>query len=166
MNGSPRGVAVLTTSFMKREYVFFDRATLHNDAVSLFDIVMDIERYPDFLPACSTIFIKERDDAHMVADVSGMVGPISIAYTSYISFLKPHDTQLGWITVRATNKQFKYIRCDWHFIPQTTRETVVEFDLQFSCYSALLQNIMNLTCKKISPRVMEAFRERALNLGS
>ena len=51
------------------QYNLSEEEVLNFPAIDLFNIVLDVEKYPDFLPWCKAVYIKEREETIIVADL-------------------------------------------------------------------------------------------------
>ena len=69
-------------------------ALLPYSAAQVFDLVGDIERYPDFLPWCSAAQIVSKDDREVVAELTIMKGRISETFTTRNVLTYPDSIEL------------------------------------------------------------------------
>ena len=81
----------------------------------LFDLVADIERYPEFLPWCVGARIRERRGNEIVADLLIGYKMVRERFTSRVVLSRPDR-----IDVSYSEGPFKYLNNHWLFEPQTT----------------------------------------------
>ena len=96
----------------------------------LIDFVLDIEKYPEFIPFCldSKVYEKkeEEDFILIIADLTIGKGPLKDTYKSDVRFNKREDT----IFVTNIDGPLKYLENRWKFIEQGNL-TEVSFDIDF-----------------------------------
>ncbi|MFV9838562.1 MAG: type II toxin-antitoxin system RatA family toxin [Aaplasma endosymbiont of Hyalomma asiaticum] len=133
-------------------------------AVELFSIVLDVEKYPEFLPWCKDVVIigknKEYMDVELIAGFMSMKGK----YTSRVQFSKPTKENAGWIEAKSNDGIFKSLYCKWNFVPRGERETLVEFSVDFSFKSSVLQFAFDMVSGAAQLHIARAFRNRAYEL--
>ena len=101
----------------------------------MFDLVADIERYPEFLPWCVAARITHRENEVLTADM--MVGFTAIRekFTSKVTLVRPERIDVEYI-----KGPFKYLKNSWIFIAKD-HGCVIEFDIAFEVRSRLLRRI-------------------------
>ncbi|HZL59386.1 MAG TPA: type II toxin-antitoxin system RatA family toxin [Stellaceae bacterium] len=124
----------------------------------LFDLVADIERYPEFLPWCVGSRIRERHDNQIVADL--MIGwrVVRERFTSRVTLYRPDR-----IDVSYADGPFKYLDNHWKFIPQHGG-TLIDFNVDFQFRSRLLQTVIETVFTEAVKRMVGAFEARAREL--
>lgn len=125
----------------------------------LFDLVMDVESYVDFLPFCTDAKITSRSENQMEADLILTFGSFSDSYSSLI-IPKFSDDQ-AMIEVKGIRGAFKYLSNQWKFIPINESNTRVEFVLDFEVKSLLLSKIIDVSLSRVYDKILEAFENRA-----
>ena len=129
-----------------------------------FQIVIDVEKYPDFVPWCKAVYIKEQVDNKMIVDLMASFYGVKGSYTSEVTSLLPNEMNEGWIKAVSSNGIFKYLYNIWEFIPLNENVTLVkfyiEFEFKYESFSALLNSVYKYTQSKI----ISAFKERAERL--
>lgn len=133
-------------------------------AGELFSIVLDVEKYPEFLPWCKNVVIVGRNEDSM--DVKLVAGFMSMKgeYTSCVRFSRPTKGSGGWIEARSKDGVFKSLYCRWNFIPKGESRTFVEFSVDFSFKSGLLQLAFDVVSNMAQLHIARAFRDRAYKL--
>ena len=134
---------------------------LNFTAIDLFNIVLDVEKYPDFLPWCKAVYIRERKKNLIIADLLASFKGLSGQYTSSIVFKEPTIDQEGWIKVEAIDGLFKFLHNQWTFIPIEKNQTLVEFCISCAFKLPMIQSAFNLVCDSAYKKIIVAFRNRA-----
>src|SRR6056300_406615 len=96
----------------------------------LIEFVLDIEKYPQFIPFCLASKVYERknegDKILIIADLTIGKGPFSDTYKSDVRFNKKNDT----INVTNIDGPLKHLQNNWKFV-ETDNTTEVYFDVDF-----------------------------------
>ena len=129
----------------------------------LIDLVLDIEKYPAFVPFCigSTIYeIKEKDDLLLiVADLTIGKGPLKDTYKSDVKFNKKEDS----IYVTNLDGPLKYLENKWLF-KQGNKSTEVSFEVDFELKNYFLNIVMTKSFQFGLDKIADAFQKRAEEL--
>jgi coenzyme Q-binding protein COQ10 len=121
----------------------------------LFDLVLDIESYPEFLEECSSAKIISQDNEKIIADLAISFKGFEEKYRSEVTI--GHDI----IEARATSGPFQYLYNKWKFNKISETETEIEFFIDFEFNNSLLSGIMNLIFQDRSSKMLLAFEKRA-----
>jgi coenzyme Q-binding protein COQ10 len=122
----------------------------------LFDLVADVEKYPQFLPWCVAARVRSRTDKQVLADLTIGYGPFRESFTSRVT-LSPPDR----IDVHYQKGPFKYLNNHWLFLPHPNG-TEVDFFVDFEFNSRLLQAAIGLVFNEAVHRMVGAFHKRAV----
>ena len=126
----------------------------------LFDLVADIERYPEFLPWCIGARITRREPKLIHADLIIGFRMIRERFTSRVSL----DRANGRIEVAYLDGPFKYLRNRWLFEPAENDMTRLDFFVDFEFRSALLRRLIGVLFNEAVRRMVAAFEARARQL--
>jgi coenzyme Q-binding protein COQ10 len=121
----------------------------------LYDIVADVEKYPQFLPWCVGSRIRTRSEQELVADLTIGFGPFRESFTSRVTLDRPKR-----IRVRYENGPFRYLNNQWDFLPHD-KGTEVDFFVDFEFRSRILRAAIGLVFNEAVRRMVGAFRKRA-----
>jgi len=103
----------------------------------LIEFVLDIEKYPQFIPFCLASKVYERknegDKILIIADLTIGKGPFSDTYKSDVRFNKKSDT----INVTNIDGPLKHLQNNWKFV-ETDNTTEVYFDVDFEIKNKFL----------------------------
>jgi ribosome-associated toxin RatA of RatAB toxin-antitoxin module len=128
-------------------------------AREMFDVVEQVERYPEFLPWCGGgHFIEKHGDR--------TVARIDIAYHGLrYSFSTENENRPGaMITMTLRDGPFKHLDGCWRFTPLAERACKVEFDLTYAFSSSVLEKIAGPVFNPIANGMIDAFVRRAEKL--
>jgi len=128
---------------------------------ALFDLVADIERYPEFLPWCRAARIIERKESEFMGELVINFLHLTESYTSRVT-LDPAPTPeaTAAIDVVMVKGPFEYLTNHWRFIP-TEGGTQIDFALDFKFRSRILEKLIGGLFTKATIRMVTAFKERA-----
>ena len=137
-----------------------EKRVLPHSADQLFDLVADIERYPEFLPWCIGSRIRSRRENLVIADlVIGFKG-IRERFTSEVTLNPPAMR----IDVKYREGPFKYLNNHWIFNAQPDGSCEIDFFVDFEFRSRLLQKVMGMLFNEAVRRMVAAFETRAEQL--
>ena len=125
----------------------------------LFDLVADIERYPEFLPWCVGARIRERSGNEIVGDLLIGYKMVRERFTSRVVLSRPDRIDVGY-----SEGPFKYLDNHWIFLPQPDGETLIDFYVDFEFRSKMLQKIMEMFFTEAVKRMVASFEKRAHQL--
>jgi coenzyme Q-binding protein COQ10 len=128
-------------------------------ADQLFDLVAEVDRYPEFLPWCLGARIRERHDNVIVADLLIGFKMVRERFTSRVVLDRPHR-----IDVSYTEGPFRYLNNHWTFVPQENGCTLIDFYVDFEFRSRVLQKIIEVLFNEAVKRMVTAFENRARQL--
>ena len=129
-------------------------------AKQLYEIVIDVESYPNFLPWClSSKIVKKINDYNFDAELK--VGYKSIDET-YISRIKAEYEKK--INSKAISGPFKSLDSTWYFKKVAKNKCKVDFLIEYQFKSFFLDKVMGGVFKKATMRMLDAFEERAKSL--
>jgi len=129
----------------------------------MYAVVADVERYPEFLPWCEKLLVKERKTHDGVEFVTA---EMFIAYPPlrerYISCVRLDPLRHA---IEATHLEGPFQRLDtrWRFVP-LTRGSEVHFLIDFAFKSMVLSAVAGVAFGFVASRMAEAFVHRAEKL--
>jgi coenzyme Q-binding protein COQ10 len=131
----------------------------------LIDLVLDIEKYPFFVPFCLDSKIYERKEKGdlllIVADLTIGKGPLKDTYKSDIKFNKKEDL----IYVTNLDGPLKHLENKWYF-KEENNFTEVSFDVDFELKNNFLNIIITKSFQFGLDKIIDAFQKRADELFS
>lgn len=126
----------------------------------LFDLVADVERYPEFLPWCVGARIRKREGDVFFADLVIGFKMIRERYTSKVSL----DRAAMRIDVVYTEGPFQYLNNHWAFLPNPDGTTTIDFFVDFEFKSKILQKVIGTLFNEAVKLMVGAFEKRANQL--
>ena len=133
------------------------------DKQTLIDFVLDIEKYPEFIPFCIDSKVYETNDEgdvkKIIADLTIGKRPFIDTYKSDIRYDKKNDS----IHVTNIDGPLKHLENNWKFI-QKDNLTEVQFDVDFEIKNKFLNLIMEKSFQFGLNKIADAFQQRAENL--
>ena len=136
---------------------------IENKKKKLIDFVLDIEKYPEFIPFCldSKIYEKKEkgDFVLIVADLTIGKGPLKDTYKSDVRFNKKEDT----IFVTNIDGPLKYLENKWKFVEKGNL-TEVSFNIDFEINNKFLNIVMTKSFQFGLDKIADAFQKRAESL--
>ncbi|MFK8040067.1 MAG: type II toxin-antitoxin system RatA family toxin [Rickettsiaceae bacterium] len=130
-------------------------------AKDLFDLVLDIESYPEFLPWCNGARIISKNDDQITAELQ-----IKYKYLSfdYISNVKYHELDGNYeIHVQSKSYLFKYLKNSWQ-IKQMNEFSSINFDIDFDVKSKMLSKLIKIFFSYVADTMINSFEKRAKQL--
>ena len=136
---------------------------IDNRKDKLIEFVLDIDKYPEFVPFCqgSKVYEKkqEGDLTLIVADLTIGKGPFVDTYKSNVKFNKKDDT----IFVTNIDGPLNYLENNWKFQEQGDL-TEVTFDVNFEIKNKFLNILMTKSFQFGLEKIADAFQKRAESL--
>lgn len=125
----------------------------------LFNLVLDVESYPEFLPWCQAARIISRNEQQMIAELVVQFKGFSEKYQSRIVPRKSSNNDYI-IEVEAISGPFKYLKNYWQFSDEASK-TKVEFTIELEFNSIFLAKLMSLFFTNKAEKMIKAFEDRA-----
>jgi coenzyme Q-binding protein COQ10 len=127
----------------------------------MFDLVADVESYPQFLPMCEALTVKsskERDGKTLlVADMTVGYKLIRETFTSQVLL----DRDALAIDTKYLDGPFKYLKNRWYFEPVGEGSCKVHFHIDYEFKSRMLGMVMGSMFDLAFRKFSQAFEERA-----
>ena len=131
----------------------------------LIDLVLDIEKYPQFVPFCIDSKIYERKEKGelllIIADLTIGKGPFKDTYKSDVKLNKKEDS----IYVTNLDGPLKHLENKWNF-KEENNFTEVSFDVDFELKNDFLNIVMTKSFQFGLDKIADAFQKRAEELFS
>ena len=136
-----------------------EKKILNYKPEQLFDLVSDINKYPEFLPWCLASRIRKKTDTTLVADLIIGFQVFKEQFTSHVQMDKNHLI----IRVEYAEGPFKYLTNNWKFIEHPDG-CMIDFYVDFEFKSRLLQTVIESLFTEAVKRMVSAFESRANQL--
>ena len=129
----------------------------------LIDLVLDIEKYPQFVPFCLNSKVYEKNEKGdlllIIADLTIGKGPFKDTYKSDVKFNKKEDS----IYVTNLDGPLKHLENKWLF-KEENNFTEVTFDVDFELKNDFLNILMTKSFQFGLDKIADAFQKRAEEL--
>ena len=129
----------------------------------LIDLVLDIEKYPQFVPFCLDARVHERNQKDnsilIIADLTIGKGPLKDTYKSDVKFNKKNNS----IKVINIGGPLKHLENNWKF-EDNPNGTEIFFDIDFEIENKFLSIVMNKSFQFGLNKIADAFQKRAEEL--
>ena len=136
---------------------------IEREKQKLIDFVLDIEKYPDFIPFCIDSKIYEKEDKGeeiaIIADLTIGKKPFTDTYKSDVMYDKKNDH----IHVTNIDGPLNYLENNWRFV-EKHNFTEVHFDVDFEIKNKFLNIIMSKSFQYGLDKIADAFQKRAESL--
>ena len=101
-------------------------ALVMHSAEQMYQLVNDVDRYPEFLPGCVASQVFEESNGHMLAELTLRKGPVSQVFSTS-NTLTPNEK----IAMELSNGPFEYLKGSWTFKPLSEEACKIAFELDF-----------------------------------
>jgi coenzyme Q-binding protein COQ10 len=132
-----------------------ERRQLPQTADQLFELVTDVEDYPNFLPWCIALRVSSREDNIIRADMVVGFKMLREKFTSKVT-LSPKTR----IDVEYLDGPFRYLQNRWLF-SEKDGGCEIDFFIDFEFRSRLLRKVMEPLFHEAVRRMVRAFEKRA-----
>ena len=128
------------------------------NAKELFDIVLDIEKYPDYIPWCKKINILKRNKNSIKANM--IVNYKLIPTQQFISIVH-YDEKNLLIETKYIEGPLKNLDTIWQFVKIEKNKTIVNFNIKFEFKNFFHPKISEVFYSLVENKMMESFEKRA-----
>jgi coenzyme Q-binding protein COQ10 len=134
---------------------------VRHTASDMFDLVADVERYPEFVPLCQSLKIRQRSSEGgkemIVADMTVAYKLIRQTFTSRVTL----DRAKLEILVEYLEGPFQSLNNHWTFRPADEHTCDVDFFISYEFRSRTLGLLMGAMFDAAFRRFARAFQRRA-----
>ena len=137
------------------------RAVRHS-AADMYELVADVERYPEFVPLCRELKVRRRvvqaeGVEVLTADMTVAYKVIHETFTSKVTLDRPRLR----ILVEYLSGPFRQLENQWIFRPISERTSEIEFFISYEFRSRILDALMGAVFDAAFRKFAEAFERRA-----
>ena len=136
------------------------KRTINSKKDKLIQFVLDIEKYPEFIPFCLDSKVYDRKEENnqvlIIADLTIGKDPFSDTYKSDVRYNKKDDT----INVTNLDGPLKHLQNNWKFV-ENNNMTDVYFDVDFEIKNKFLNLLMEKSFEFGLNKIADAFQKRA-----
>jgi coenzyme Q-binding protein COQ10 len=141
---------------------FSNRRRVNHTAEEVFDLVADVERYPEFVPMCHSLKVRQRTPGPngtetIVADMTVSFKLIRETFTSRVTLDRPNLK----INVEYLRGPFASMDNRWAFEPKGDNACDVVFFIAYEFRNRMLALLMGAMFDAAFQRFVSAFEKRA-----
>ncbi|MCF7354231.1 SRPBCC family protein [Vibrio sp. CK2-1] len=125
-------------------------------AQQMYDLVNDVEKYPEFLPGCSGSKLIEYTDTALVASVDVSKAGIKKTFTTS-NTMEPGRR----INLELVDGPFKSLTGFWVFTPLDDFACKIEFSLSFEFTNKLIEMAFGKVFNELTNNMVNSFTQRA-----
>ena len=126
----------------------------------MFELVADVEAYPQFLPWCIGARVRDHGQNVFLADLIIGFKMLREKYTSRVHLDRPALT----IRIEYLDGPFRHLENSWTFFAAPDGGATIEFHIDFEFRSRLLQNLIGKMFGEAVMVMVRAFEKRARDL--
>ena len=127
-------------------------------------MVLDIEKYPEFVPWCLEGEILQKKEESSVIEITAnlTIGKsfFNETYKSFVIYKKKLDS----ILVTNINGPLKHLENNWHFKKVDKNTSIIDFSIDFELKNRVLNVIMLKSFDIGLKKIADAFEKRAIQL--
>jgi coenzyme Q-binding protein COQ10 len=141
---------------------FSSKRRVEYSSEQMFDLVADVERYPEFVPLCQSLKVRQRTPAPdgkevVVADMTVSFKLVRETFTSKVTL----DRRNLKILVEYLRGPFSHMENRWSFEPKADQACDVGFFISYDFKSRMLAMLMGTMFDAAFQRFASAFEKRA-----
>ncbi len=141
---------------------FSTKRRVRHTAAEMFDLVADVDKYPQFVPLCRSLAVKSRTTKGdgvtvLVADMTVAYKIVRETFTSRVTLDRPNLK----IVVEYLSGPFSRMQNRWTFVPTGADACEVEFFIDYEFKSRTLAMLMGAMFDAAFRRFAAAFEARA-----
>jgi len=141
---------------------FSNKRRVQHRAEQMFDLVADVERYPQFVPLCSSLKVRRRIEEPegvqiLIADMTVAYKVVHESFVSRVTLDRPNLQ----ILVEYLEGPFSHLENRWTFHPKGERTCEIEFFISYEFKSRMLGMLMGSVFDLAFRRFAAAFEQRA-----
>ena len=133
-----------------------EKRILPHTREQLFDLVSDIEKYPEFLPWCIATRVRQQTEDTSISDMVIGFKMFREKFTTKVVLRRP-----GRIDVSYFEGPFKYLNNHWIFEPHGNGACLIDLYVDFEFRSKILQATIGAVFNEAVRRMISAFEKRA-----
>lgn len=122
----------------------------------MFDLVADVEKYPEFMPWCGGATVHHKDEQGMQASVTISFAGIKQTFTTR----NEHDFP-GLITIHLIDGPFSALKGRWEFQELAADACKVLYTMEYAFSNRALEMVVGPVFNRIATSFIDSFTQRA-----
>ncbi|MDA0805591.1 MAG: type II toxin-antitoxin system RatA family toxin [Proteobacteria bacterium] len=131
-------------------------ALIGYSAQQMFDLVNDIEQYPQFMQGCRSARVISKTDTELVGELSLAKAGVTQTFVTRNSLIAPSR-----IEMRLEEGNFSKFSADWQFQALTEAACKVSFDMEFEFKYGLVDLAVGKLVSSSANNLVDALVDRA-----
>lgn len=131
-------------------------ALVRHSNQAMFDLVNDFESYPEFLPGCRRARLLERDESHLVGELTLAKAGVEQSFTTRNDLYAPDRIELSLVS-----GPFKRLQGQWLFTPMGEAACKVSLEMNFEFSNRLLGMAFGKLFSQVAGQLVDSFTRRA-----
>ena len=128
-------------------------------AEQMFDLVADVDRYPEFLPWVVATRVKHDSDTNMTADMLVGFKALREKFTSNVEKRRPDELRVHYV-----DGPLRDLDNHWTFSALGEDECQIEFSVDFAFKNRMFEALAGQYIDRAFRKMVAAFEERAADL--
>jgi ribosome-associated toxin RatA of RatAB toxin-antitoxin module len=125
----------------------------------MFDLVVDVERYPEFLPWVQSAELHQKSETELLASLGMRRGGRRECFTTRNVFVRPL-----WMSLSLVEGPFRVLEGRWAFEPIGEAGTRIDLQMRFEFSSAVVSLVFGRSFEQSCGTLIDAFVTRARGL--
>jgi ribosome-associated toxin RatA of RatAB toxin-antitoxin module len=125
----------------------------------MFDLVIDVERYPQFLPWVAGAELHERREHDLIASMEMSRSGVRERFTTRNEFDRP-----AYMTMQLVEGPFRLLQGRWTFAPIGNAGTRIELEMRFEFANPVVSMLFGKAFEQSCGQLIDAFIARAREL--
>ena len=128
-------------------------------ASQMFELVADVQKYPDFMPWCGGSSVTERDELGMQASITIALAGLRQTFTTRNRHDYPRKIELELV-----KGPFSALIGEWVFRPLAHDACKVSFTLKYAFSNRALEALVGPIFNRIATSFIDSFSQRAQSI--
>ena len=128
-------------------------------AQQMYDLVNDIESYPEYLQWCSEAHIDVPGVKQLNASLTLQAGKIKQTFSTHNTMVPGQE-----INIRLLKGPFKHLNGKWQFTDQDNDCCLITFNMDFEYKNRIVKMALSSVFNKIVDTMVDSFTQRAHEL--
>lgn len=125
----------------------------------MFDLVIDVERYPQFLPWVAGAELHQRSEHDLLASMEMQRSGVRERFTTRNEFDRP-----AYMTMQLVEGPFRLLQGRWTFAPIGAAGTRIELEMRFEFANPVVSMLFGKAFEQSCGQLIDAFITRARQL--
>lgn len=125
-------------------------------AEQMYELVNDVEAYPEFLPGCSATELLSKTDSELQATLTIKKAGVNQSFTTKNALQFPHRMEMTLV-----DGPFSRFVGVWHFDRLSDEACKVSLDMDFEVNNKLAGIALGAVFKQVASSMVDAFVKRA-----